>query len=172
MGIFKAYDIRGTVPAQLDPDVARKIGFHFAQLLTARRLVVGQDMRTHSPEIADAVSEGIRDAGCDVLRLGLASTPMTYYAIGALDCDGGLCVTASHNPGEYNGMKLCSQGARPISKATGIADIEARCQGDDPVPVAGRGVAEQLDVLNEYADHVMQFANLERFTSASTPPMA
>jgi len=165
MGIFKAYDIRGTVPDQLDPDIARKIGYHFARFLSARRLVVGQDMRTHSPEIADAVSEGIRDAGCDVLRLGLASTPMTYYAIGSLDCDGGLCVTASHNPGEYNGMKLCSQGARPISKATGIAEIEARCQAEEPAPVAERGTEEELDVLNEYADHVMKFANLAREVS-------
>ena len=123
MGIFKAYDIRGLVPQELDAETARRIGNAFARFLSAKRLVVGQDMRTHSPEIADAVSRGIREAGCDVVRLGLASTPMNYYAIGSLDCDGGLCVTASHNPGKYNGMKLCREGARPISKDTGIAAI-------------------------------------------------
>jgi phosphomannomutase len=162
MGIFKAYDIRGTVPDQLDAAIARKIGYHFARFLSAGRLVVGQDMRTHSPEIADAVSEGMRAAGCDVVRLGLASTPMTYYAIGSLECDGGLCVTASHNPGEYNGMKLCSAGARPISRDTGIDEIEKRCAGAYPGPGPSRGKEEEVDVLNEYADHVVKFADIDR----------
>ena len=81
MGIFKAYDIRGLVPSELNAALARRIGNAFARLLGAKRLVVGQDMRTHSPELADEVSEGMRDAGCDVVRLGLASTPMTYFAI-------------------------------------------------------------------------------------------
>ena len=84
-------------------------------------------MRVHSPEVAEAVIEGMRDAGADVVCIGLASTPMTYFAIGSQDVDGGLCVTASHNTGEYNGMKLCSRGARPISRANGIADIERMC---------------------------------------------
>src|SRR6187402_2137963 len=124
MGIFKAYDIRGKVPSELNPEIARKIGTAFAKLLSARRIVVGQDMRTHSPAIAEAVIEGIRDTGCDVTSIGLASTPMAYFAIGSNYCAGGLNVTASHNPGEYNGMKLCGRGARPISAANGILDIE------------------------------------------------
>jgi phosphomannomutase len=99
------------VPSELDPDLARRIGNAFARLLSAKRLVVGRDMRTHSPAIAGAVIEGIRDAGCDVLSIGLASTPMAYFAIGSQPCDGGLVVTASHNPGEYNGMKLSGRGA-------------------------------------------------------------
>src|SRR5262245_5423912 len=123
MPIFKAYDIRGKVPSQLYPALAKKIGYHFARLLSARRLVVGQDMRTHSPQLADAVIEGIRDAGADVLDIGLASTPMAYFAVGSQPCDGGLVVTASHNPGEYNGMKLCRAGAAPISSKTGIAEL-------------------------------------------------
>ena len=123
MGIFKAYDIRGLVPSELDAETARKIGHAFVRLLDAKRLVVGQDMRTHSPELQDAVIEGIRDAGCDAVDIGLASTPMAYYAIGSQECDGGLNVTASHNAGEYNGMKLCREGARPISAANGILDI-------------------------------------------------
>ena len=149
MGVFKAYDIRGIVPDQLDADLARKIGHAFARELGASRLLVGRDMRTHSPELAAAVVEGIRDAGADVLDIGLASTPMTYYAIGSQDVDGGLCLTASHNTGEYNGMKLCSRGARPISKANGIAEIEARCGEAYPGPGSTRGVHEQVDLLGD-----------------------
>ena len=162
MGIFKAYDIRGLVPSQLDAELARKIGYHFVKLLGARKLVVGQDMRTHSPELADAVSEGMRDAGCDVIRLGLASTPMTYFSIGSLDCDGGLCVTASHNPGEYNGMKLCREGARPVSRDTGIAELERMCEGPYPGPGATRGSEESVDMLDAYAKHVAGFVDLPR----------
>ncbi|MEO0650029.1 MAG: hypothetical protein AAFZ65_05075 [Planctomycetota bacterium] len=158
MGIFKAYDIRGVYGEELTPELGRRIGNAMARLLGAKRLVVGQDMRTHSPELAAAVSEGMRDAGCDVLRLGLSSTPMTYYAIGSLECDGGLIVTASHNPGEYNGMKLCRAGAVPISGDTGIADIERMCAEPAPEPVAQRGTEEQVDLLEDYADHVCGFA--------------
>ena len=162
MGIFKAYDIRGLVPSELDAELARKIGHAFARLLKAKRLVVGQDMRTHSPELADAVSEGIRDAGCDVIRLGLASTPMTYFGIGSLECDGGLCVTASHNPGQYNGMKLCREGARPVSKLTGIGELETMCAEPYPGAVAERGGEESVDVLEDYVAHVRRFGRLER----------
>lgn len=88
MGIFKAYDIRGLVPKELDAALAKKIGNAFARFLNAKTLVVGQDMRTHSPGLADAVSQGMRDAGADVIRIGLSETPMAYYAIGSLPCDG------------------------------------------------------------------------------------
>ena len=161
MGIFKAYDIRGLYPSELDAPLARRIGNALARLLEAKKLVVGQDMRVHSPELADAVCEGIRDAGCDVLRIGLASTPMTYYAIGSLDCDGGLVVTASHNPGEYNGMKLCRRGAVPISGATGIVDLERMCAEPPPPPAERRGEVEELDLMGPYAQHVAGFAALE-----------
>ncbi|HKX46783.1 MAG TPA: phosphomannomutase/phosphoglucomutase [Planctomycetota bacterium] len=161
MGIFKAYDIRGLVPSELDAALARRIGNAFARLLSAKRLVVGQDMRTHSPQIADAVSEGMRDAGCDVVRLGLASTPMTYFAIGSTDCDGGLCVTASHNPGQYNGMKLCGRGATPISAANGILDVERMSREPYPAPVKARGREERVELLEAYADHVARFLELD-----------
>ena len=161
MGIFKAYDIRGLYPSELDAPMGRRIGNALARLLEAKKLVVGQDMRVHSPELADAVCEGIRDAGCDVLRIGLASTPMTYYAIGSLDCDGGLVVTASHNPGEYNGMKLCRRGAVPISGDTGIADLERMCAEPPPPPAERRGEVEELDLMGPYAQHVAGFAALE-----------
>jgi phosphomannomutase len=167
MGIFKAYDIRGVVPSELDAALAKKIGNAFARLLKAKTLVVGQDMRTHSPELADAVSRGMRDAGADVIRLGLAETPMAYYAIGSLACDGGLCVTASHNPGQYNGMKLCREGAKPISKDTGIAEIERMCARPYPPPVAKPGREEQRELLADYAAHVAKFARLGREVSVA-----
>jgi phosphomannomutase len=161
MGIFKAYDIRGVYGTELTPELGRRIGNAMARLLDAKRLVVGQDMRTHSPELADAVSAGMRDAGCDVLRPGLSSTPMTYFAIGSQECDGGLIVTASHNPGEYNGMKLCRAGAVPISGDTGIGDIERMCAEDPPAPVASPGREQELDLLDAYADHVADFARFD-----------
>ena len=161
MGIFKAYDIRGVHPTELDADTARKIGHAFARLLDARRLLVGRDMRVHSPEVAGAVIEGMRDAGADVISIGLASTPMTYFAIGSQDVDGGLCVTASHNTGEYNGMKLCSRGAKPISRANGIADIERMCVEPYPGVVGERGALEELDLNEAYAAHVASFCDME-----------
>ncbi len=159
MGIFKAYDIRGLFPSELDAALAKKIGNAFARLLSAKHLVIGRDMRVHSPEVANAVIEGVRDAGCDVTFIGLASTPMTYFAIGSIECDGGLCVTASHNPGEYNGMKLCSAGARPISAANGILDIEKMCGEDYPAIAAERGKLTEVDLLADYVQHVVKFAD-------------
>ncbi|NOT30697.1 MAG: phosphomannomutase/phosphoglucomutase [Planctomycetes bacterium] len=167
MGIFKAYDIRGVVPTELDAALAKKIGNAFARLLKAKTLVVGQDMRTHSPALADAVSQGMRDAGANVIRLGLAETPMAYYAIGSLPCDGGLCVTASHNPGQYNGMKLCREGAKPVSKDTGIAELERMCAAPYPAPVAKPGKEEKRELLAEYAAHVAKFAKLGREVSVA-----
>lgn len=165
MGIFKAYDIRGLYPSELDEDTARKIGHAFARLLSAKRLLVGQDARVHSPSVADAVMDGIRDAGCDVVSIGMASTPMTYFAIGShdgagQDVDGGLCVTASHNPGEYNGMKLCSRGSRPISKANGIGDIEGMCAQPYPGVVGERGKLIEIDVREAYYEHVQTFMDV------------
>lgn len=162
MGIFKAYDIRGVYPDELDANLARRIGNAFARLLKAQRLLIGRDMRTHSPELAGAVAEGMRDAGANVIDIGLASTPMAYYAIGSQDVDGGLNVTASHNPGQYNGMKLCGRGATPISAANGIKDIERMCADSYPKPVSLRGGSKELDLLADYAGHVAGFAHLER----------
>jgi len=162
MSIFKAYDIRGKVPSELDPALAQRIGYHFARLLKAKRLVVGRDMRTHSPQIEAAVIEGIRDAGTDVLAIGLASTPMAYFAVGSQPCDGGLVVTASHNPGEYNGMKLCRAGAAPISGATGIQELEQLCRQGPPRAAEKRGALEQIDLLAAYSAHVARFADVQK----------
>jgi phosphomannomutase len=159
MGIFKAYDIRGVVPTELDETVAQRIGHAFARELGARTLVVGRDMRSHSPAIQGAAIEGIRDAGCDAIDIGLASTPMAYFAIGSLPCDGGMNVTASHNGPQWNGFKLCRSGARPVSYDTGIGAIEMRVSSPEPLePASRRGVVRREEMLVRYVDHLLGFA--------------
>lgn len=159
MGIFKAYDIRGLVPGELNESTARRIGYAFARELAAKTLVIGRDMRSHSPSIAKAVIDGVCDAGCNVIDIGLASTPMAYFAIGSLPCDGGLNVTASHNGPKWNGFKLCRAGARPVSYDTGIGAIEKQVRSDDPMaPASNRGTVRQESVLSAYLDHLLKFA--------------
>jgi len=109
----------------------------------------------------------MREAGANVIRLGLSETPMAYYAIGSIACDGGLCVTASHNPGQYNGMKLCREGAKPISKDTGIGELERMCAAPYPAPVAKPGKEERRELLAEYAAHVAKFGQLGREISVA-----
>ena len=150
MGIFKAYDIRGIHPTELDAEIARKIGRAFSAILDPGSILIGRDARVHSPEISDAVCAGLRDMGRDVINIGLASTPMVYYAIGSREVAGGLVVTASHNPGEYSGMKLCREGARPVAYTTGIDEIEAMCSEEDPELAEKEGSLEQLDLLGAY----------------------
>ncbi|MHC5065361.1 MAG: phosphomannomutase/phosphoglucomutase [Planctomycetota bacterium] len=158
MSIFKAYDIRGTYPDQIDEVIAGKIGAAFARFLGAKRLVVGRDMRLMAPSIQDAVIEGILSQGCDVLDIGLASTPMTYFAIGKYPCDGGLCVTASHNPSEYIGFKLCREDARPLSAAHGIPEIQEMVEANALQPVAHKGKRDQLDAREDFKACILGFA--------------
>ena len=114
---FKAYDVRGRIPDQLNPDVAYRIGNATAEYLDAKRLVVGRDIRLSSEELTDAVCRGITDAGCDVLDIGLGGTEMVYFGTAHLGADGGIMVTASHNPSDYNGIKFVRAQSRPISSA-------------------------------------------------------
>ncbi|MCA8954229.1 MAG: phosphomannomutase/phosphoglucomutase [Planctomycetes bacterium] len=158
MSIFKAYDIRGTYPDQIDAALARKIGAAMVHFLGAKRLVVGRDMRTMAPEIQDAVIDGMLEQGCDVVDIGLASTPMVYYAIGKLPCDGGLAVTASHNPKEYIGFKLCRAEARPMSGDTGIQDIRQLVESGDLPKAARAGKRDSVDLKSEWVDHILSFA--------------
>ncbi|MCH2103293.1 MAG: phosphomannomutase/phosphoglucomutase [Planctomycetes bacterium] len=161
MGIFKAYDIRGIYPSDLDTEIARKVGRAFSELLGPGPVVVGRDARVHSPEVSEAVCQGLRDVGREVINIGLASTPMVYYAIGSREVAGGMVVTASHNPGEYNGMKLCREGAKPVAYTTGIDKIEAACAGDGPAAGAEEGGMTHLDLLADYHAHVASFADLK-----------
>src|SRR5690606_2505527 len=128
---FKAYDIRGRVPDQLNSDIAYRIGRAFAEYLQARTVVVGHDIRLSSPELTDAVVRGITDAGADVLHIGQCGTEEVYFATFDQQVDGGICITASHNPIDYNGMKLVREGSRPISGDTGLLDIKAMAEAAD-----------------------------------------
>jgi phosphomannomutase len=162
--VFKAYDIRGTVPDQLDARSCRAIGWAFARFAGTRRVVVARDMRVSGVELSEAFADGARAAGADVVDLGLASTDMIYFASGRLDSPGAM-FTASHNPATYNGIKLCLAGALPVGQDTGLADIKASAE-DALVHDADRGPAiggyEQRELLGEYADHVRSFIDVAR----------
>jgi len=158
VSIFKAYDIRGTYPDQVDERIAFDIGAAMVRFLGAKRLVVGRDMRTMAPSVQDAVIEGMLSQGCDVVDIGLASTPMGYYAIGKIPCDGGLVVTASHNPKQYIGFKLCRKEARPMSADTGIKDIERMVKAGGMQPAAKAGKRDFVDVKKDFVDHIANFA--------------
>ena len=123
-GIFKAYDIRGIYGKTINEDIAFKIGRAFATFLKCKKVVIGRDMRPHSEPLFLAICRGLTMQGADVIDLGMCSTPMSYHANGMLGADAGIMITASHNPGEWNGMKLSRKGAVPISGTTGIQDIE------------------------------------------------
>ena len=123
-GIFKAYDIRGIYGQDLTEAMAYDIGRAYVTLTHAKKVVLGRDCRPHSVPLQEALTRGITELGADVIDIGLCSTPMNYYANGSLGADGSVMITASHNPAEWNGFKLCRAGAVPISGATGIADIE------------------------------------------------
>jgi phosphomannomutase len=165
--VFKAYDIRGVVPDQLNADQFRAIGEAVAVFAGAPRLLVARDMRESGVELSRAFAEGVRSQGVAVVDLGLASTDMLYFASGKLDAPGAM-FTASHNPARYNGLKLCLSGARPVGTETGLADIQADAEArlaawgadgppaSDPATLAP--VAER-SLLAEYADHVRSFVD-------------
>ncbi len=142
----------------MDATSAVAMGAAMVQLLRAKRLVVGRDMRTMAPAIQDAVIDGMLSQGCDVVDIGLASTPMVYYAIATLPCDGGLAVTASHNPKQYIGFKLCRAGARPMSADTGIREIEALVAQGGLEPAARKGKRDFVDVRKDWIAHIAGFA--------------
>jgi phosphomannomutase len=167
--IFKAYDVRGTVPDQFDADMARAIGAAFARFAKDRegatRVLVARDMRPSGVEMTKAFTEGATGQGLDVIDLGLTSTDLIYFASGVLDAPGAV-FTASHNPAQYNGIKFCLRGAKPVGQDSGLADIKALAQsGLDPVTEADRGAVTQQDMLQAYADHVIGFVD----TSALRP---
>ena len=145
---FKAYDIRGRIPDQINPDICYRIGNALGAFLSANTVVVGRDMRLTSEEFADAVIEGLIDAGVEVLDIGLCGTEMVYFATSHLNADGGIMVTASHNPADYNGLKLVRENARPISADTGLKDIRALAEADDRRQAGGgkRAKAEVFDL--------------------------
>jgi len=158
--IFKAYDIRGVVPDDLDADLARAIGGAFALWSRASSIVVGRDCRLSSPELAAAIAEGATSQGADVVDLGLASTDLLYYASGSLDMPG-VMLTASHNPKQYNGMKLCLAGARPVGEESGLGDVRAIVEQGPLPPAERRGAVARRDLLEAYVEHVLTFVGVE-----------
>ncbi len=162
--IVKAYDIRGTVPDQLDADVAHSLGVAYSRFVGTDRILVGRDMRASGVALVEAFNRGVVEQGVDVIDVGLASTDMLYYASGALDAPGAM-FTASHNPSQYNGIKFCLSGARPVGIDSGLAEVRARAstvlEGHGPPPAATAGSVSERDVLDDFVCHVLSFIDVE-----------
>jgi phosphomannomutase len=161
--IVKAYDIRGTVPDQLHADIAHALGVGFASFSGADRVLVARDMRPSGEELVDAFARGLMEQGVDVIDLGLASTDLLYYAAGALDAPGAM-FTASHNPAQYNGLKLCLSGARAVGIDSGLLEVKAVASdvldGRGPKPAATAGSLSHRSVMSQFVDHVLSFVDV------------
>jgi phosphomannomutase len=157
--VFKAYDVRGLHGTEIDEDGAYAVGRAYAEQFEPRRIAVGRDMRLSSPSMAAALIDGVRDGGADVLDIGLAGTEMVYFAVGSLDLDGGIAVTASHNPKEYTGMKIVRGGALPVGGESGLLDVRDRAlRGFGPI--TRRGELSGHDVYPAYVDRVLSFVDV------------
>lgn len=159
---FKAYDIRGRIPDELNDDIAWCIGRACGEFLGAGRVVVGHDIRLSGPALAAAVSSGLNDAGLDVIDIGLCGTEEVYFATSHLGAGGGIMVTASHNPADYNGMKLVRAGSRPISGDTGLSEIRRRAEemaGAVPAPARCRGTLRRADPRPDYIRHLLSYVD-------------
>lgn len=164
--IFKAYDVRGVHPREIDADACRAIGAAFARFAlddggAVEEILVARDMRPSGEELAAAFSDGVRSQGVDVVDLGLASTDLVYYASGIRNAPGAM-FTASHNPAQYNGIKFCLAGARPVGSDTGLARVKELAETDLPT-VARTGALTSADLLSDFADHVRSFVDVDRF---------
>jgi len=156
--VFKAYDIRGVVPDQLDAPMCRRIGAAFARFTGGSRVLIARDMRPSGVELSAAFAEGVRSQGVDVVDLGMASTDLIYYAAGRLDSPGAM-FTASHNPAQYNGIKLCLAGAKPVGEDTGLVEIKAMA-GAGLEPADHEGTITHQDLLEDFAAHVRSFIDV------------
>jgi phosphomannomutase len=159
--VFKAYDVRGIYPTELDEDGAYAIGHAYVEQFEPRRIAVGRDMRVSSPSIAAALIRGATEAGADVLDIGLVGTEMVYFAVGELELDGGVAVTASHNPKEYTGMKIVRRGALPVGGDSGLLDIRDRALAlGDPSGDETPGEVQEYDVWPAYVERVLSFVDV------------
>ena len=156
---FKAYDIRGRVPDELNDDIAWRIGRAFVAHTGAGRVVIGEDVRLSSPGLAAALSRGLREGGADVLRIGTGGTEEVYFATDHLGVDGGIMVTASHNPMDYNGMKLVREGARPISGDTGLDAIRALAEAGTFAAAGRVGTESSIDTRDAYVRHLLSYVD-------------
>jgi phosphomannomutase len=159
--VFKAYDVRGVHRDELDEEGAYAIGRAYVEHFEPRSIAVGRDMRLSSPSMAVALIEGAADGGADVLDLGLVGTEMVYYAVGELELDGGVCVTASHNPKEYTGMKIVRRGALPVGGESGLLDVRDRALvSDRHKPSARRGEVRREDIWPGFVEKVLSFVDV------------
>ncbi|MBQ7501811.1 phosphomannomutase/phosphoglucomutase [bacterium] len=173
---FKAYDIRGRVPQELNSEAAFRIGAAFAKVIGAKKAVIGRDIRLTSPELSQAFSEGLMSMGVDVTDIGLCGTEEIYYACGRYDFDGGVMVTASHNPKDYNGIKMVLRGAKPLGKAEGLSEICALASGgydfaEDQKNCRKGGIVSK-DIHGEFADYVLSLVDLETIAKAELKVLA
>ncbi len=172
--VFKAYDIRGVYPTQVDEDLAWKVGHGTAQFLrsllsgydrgqsAANRVVVGQDMRTHSPGMAEALMDGVTSTGTGCVHVGMVDTPFVYFAVNHLGACGGIQVTASHNPPQYNGFKISGLKAKPIGETTGLKEIKRIVATLRRMPSSASSAPVEMNLWNEYRKHVLHFLKLQR----------
>jgi phosphomannomutase len=156
--VFKAYDVRGIYPTQLDEDGAYRIGRAYVEHFEPRTVAIGRDMRVSSPAMAAAAIEGAADGGADVLDIGLVGTEMVYHAVGELGLEGGICVTASHNPGEYTGLKIVRRGALPVGGDSGLEEVRARALAGFG-PVGERGEVREENVWPSFVEKVLSFVD-------------
>ena len=157
--IFKAYDVRGVVPDELDESVAEAVGAAFVRLTGAKTLVTLHDMRTSSGPLAEALGRGAASQGADVIHGGLGSTDMAYYASGFFDIPGAM-ITASHNPAKYNGIKLCKAGAKPVGIETGLAEIKQMVADGVPAYDGPAGSVTSKDLLPGYAEYLKKLVDI------------
>ena len=162
--IFKAYDIRGIYPDQLNEDAAERIGRAFAGWVNAERILIGRDCRLSSPSLCDAFVDGVTRSGVGIVDIGLSTTDMVYFASGRLSLPGTM-FTASHNPAQYNGIKLCRPGAAPVGEESGLKEIRSLAEaGGNGSPAVSPGTVEQRDMVEEYLEHLLTFADVERLS--------
>lgn len=166
LSCFKAYDIRGKLGTELNEDIAYRIGRAYGQIYQPKTVVVGCDVRLTSEDLKQATIRGLNDAGVDVLDLGMTGTEEVYFGAFHLDVQGGIEITASHNPMDYNGMKLVRENARPISADTGLKDIQALAENNEFAEVTSKGTTKKYNILPEFVDHLMSYID-----SAKIRPM-
>jgi phosphomannomutase len=159
---FKAYDVRGIYPDELDEAGAHAIGRAYVEEFEPRKIAVGRDMRLSSPSMADAFMRGAAEAGADVLDLGLVGTEMVYFAVGDLGLDGGAAVTASHNPKEYTGMKIVRRGALPVGGDSGLLDIRTRAMSGDSARTGPEGTIAPYDIWPAFVERVLSFVDVSK----------
>ncbi|MGA1741376.1 MAG: phosphomannomutase [Pseudohongiellaceae bacterium] len=157
---FKAYDVRGRIPDQLNEDIAYRIGRAYADFLKPRHVVVGYDIRLSSQKICQALTKGLLDSGVNVSNIGQCGTEEIYFATSHLNMDGGIVVTASHNPKDYNGMKFVREDSKPISSDTGLKDIKALAEKNESETVEHKGELSEIDVKQDYVNHLLSYIDV------------